>query len=227
MTTPAASESSGLRQGASLGRPPATTHAAIEQVAFDLFEQQGFEATTLDDIAAALGIGRRTLFRYYPSKNDILWGQFDDSLRRFERYLDAVPAEVTVLEALRRAIIDFNRLDPDAVPQHRLRMRFLLTTPALLGHSELRYTAWRDVVARYVAKRTGLEPTDLPPATAGRVALALSLTAYEQWLRDERAAFSDLLNAVFDSFRSLSALQAAPGSATPPPRRLPTRGGRS
>src|SRR5689334_19972758 len=155
------------------GRPPATSHAAIESIAFSLFEEHGFEATTLDDIAAALGVGRRTLFRYYPSKNDILWGQFDDSLRHFERFLDAIPADVPILSAVQRAILDFNKLDPAAVPQHRQRMRFLLTTPALLAHSELRYTAWRDVVARYVAERTGLQPTDLVPTTVGRVSLAL------------------------------------------------------
>jgi TetR/AcrR family transcriptional regulator, regulator of mycofactocin system len=199
MSRPAAGQPPVVRQNSSLGRPPATTHAAIEEAAFSLFEQQGFEATTLDDIAAALGIGRRTLFRYYPSKNDILWGQFDDSLRHFEEFLDAVPAEATVFEAIRRAIHHFNALDPSAVAQHRQRMRFLLTTPALLAHSELRYTAWRDVIARYVAKRTGLGPSDLLPVTAGRVSLALSLSAYEKWLDEEDASFPDLLDASFDA----------------------------
>lgn len=189
--------------GATAGRPPVTTHEAIELAAFDLFEQQGFEATTMEDIAAALGVGRRTLFRYYPSKNDILWGRFDDSLRTFESFLDAIPADVPVLEAVQRAILDFNRLEPDAIAQHRQRMRFLLTTPALLGHSELRYTAWRDVIARYVAKRRRLEATDLLPATAGRISLALSLSAYEQWLRDEEASLSHLLAAAFEAMSHL------------------------
>ena len=197
---------------AAVGRPPATTHAAIEGAAFALFERQGFEATTLDDIAATLGVGRRTLFRYYPSKNDILWGQFDDSLRHFEQFFDTVPPNSPIFEAIRQAILDFNRLDPDAVPQHRQRMRFLLTTPALLGHSELRYAAWRDVIARYVARRTGLEPTDLLPATAGRVSLALSLSAYERWLQDDRASLQDLLAASFEALRTL--LQSGDSPAT-------------
>ncbi len=203
MSTPAASRPPDARLRSALGRPPATSHAAIEEAAFALFEQQGFEATTLDDIAAAVGVGRRTLFRYYPSKNDILWGQFDDSLRHFEQFLIAIPAEVPVFEAVRRAILDFNKLDPDAVAQHRQRMRFLLTTPALLAHSELRYTAWRDVIARYVAERTGLPPTDLLPVTAGRVGLALSLSAYEKWLDDEDASFPDLLTAGFQALSHL------------------------
>jgi hypothetical protein len=82
-------------------------------------------------------------------------------------------------------------------------MRFLLTTPALQAHSELRYTAWRDVIARFVAERTGLESTDLLPAAAGRVTLALSLSAYEQWLTDDDSSLPDLLAAAFDALASL------------------------
>ena len=175
------------------GRPPVTSHAAIEEAAFTLFEERGFEATTIDDIAAHLGIGRRTLFRYYPSKNDILWGQFDDSLRSFEAHFAAIPADVPLATAIRDALMEFNRLDPPAIPQHRRRMRLLLTTPALLAHSELRYAAWRDVVARFVATRRGGAPTDLVPTLAGRVSLAVALTAYEQWLASDDARLADVM----------------------------------
>lgn len=193
------------RDGAALGRPPVTTHATIEREAFALFERQGFDVTTLDDIAAAVGVGRRTLFRYYPSKNDILWGQFDDSLQHFEDFLGATARDVALFDAIRRAVLHFNDFEQSAIPQHRQRMRFLLTTPALLAHSEIRYAAWRDVVARFVAQRAALEPTDLYPAIAGRVSLALSLAAYEQWLADENTSLPHLLNAAFDTLGSILA----------------------
>src|SRR5689334_24307046 len=83
------------------GRPPATSHAAIESIAFSLFEEHGFEATTMDDIAAAVGVGRRTLFRYYPSKNDIPWGQFDESLVEFRRSLNEMPPDRPLWESIR------------------------------------------------------------------------------------------------------------------------------
>jgi len=147
----------------------------------------------MDDIAAAVGVGRRTLFRYYPSKNDILWGQFDDGLRAFEEYFEGIPDEVPLATAISDAIIAFNDIDEVAIPQHRRRMRRLLQTPALLAHSELRYAAWRDVVARFVARRRGEHAEDLLPALAGRVALAIALSAYEEWLAREDLSLATLL----------------------------------
>lgn len=205
MSSPALDRPSAAKDGAPLGRPPVTTHAIIEREAFALFERQGFDITTLDDIAAAVGVGRRTLFRYYPSKNDIPWGRFDHSLRHFEEFLAATAPDARMVEAIRSAVLDFNTFPPSAIPQHRQRMRLLLTTPALQAHSELRYAAWRDVIARFVARRTGLEQTHLLPAVAGRVSLALSLSAYEQWLDHEDSSLPDLLTATFDALASFFA----------------------
>lgn len=177
-----------------LGRPPVTTHAAIERAAFALFDEHGFDETTLDDIAEKVGVARRTLFHYYKSKNDILWGQFDQSLRTFADHFAAMPARMPLGRAIREAIIQFNRIEGAGTRQHRARMQFLLQTPALLAHSELRYRAWREVVADFVARREGCEPTSLRPVLAGRISLAMALTAYEQWLADDEADLVDLLD---------------------------------
>jgi AcrR family transcriptional regulator len=77
--------------GASPGRPAATSPVEIERVAFDLFAERGFEATTLDANAEQLGVARRTVARYYRSKNDIAWGRFDATLTHFASLLDAMP----------------------------------------------------------------------------------------------------------------------------------------
>src|SRR3546814_7298066 len=63
------------------GRPEANSHAEIEQVAFRLFAEHGFDGTTLSAIAEGVGVGRRTLLRYYASKHDIPWGQDRQSTR--------------------------------------------------------------------------------------------------------------------------------------------------
>ena len=61
-----------------------------------MFVERGFERTTVDEIAAAAGIGRRTLFRYFPSKNDLAWGEFDDMLARFRVVLASLPTDIPV-----------------------------------------------------------------------------------------------------------------------------------
>ncbi|WP_185054368.1 mycofactocin system transcriptional regulator [Thermocatellispora tengchongensis] len=190
-----------MNAGQTRGRRPTTDHAAIERAAFRLFAERGFEETTVDAIAEAAGIARRTLFRYYPSKNDIPWGRFEAGLAHLREFLRAMPHDIPVWRAVHRAVLDFNRLDEAAVPQHRERMRLLLTTPALQAHSALKYAAWRRVIAEYVAVRRGLSPDDLLPRTVGHVSLGMALSAYEQWLDSEDLSLSELLDSALSGLR--------------------------
>lgn len=185
------------------GRPEVTSHAEIEQAAFTLFAERGFAETTLAAIAEAVGVSRRTLFRYYQSKNDIPWGQFDRTLDHFRDLLADQPDELPVHEAIHRAVVEFNRFPADAHPPHRERMRLILTTPELQAHSVLRYTEWRQVIAEDVARRTGAQATDLVPQVAGHVSLAISLSAYEHWLDRIDAGGGDLLAVIDDAMSGL------------------------
>lgn len=185
-----------------VGRPAVTSRAELEQVALALFAEAGFEATTVDGIAAAAGIGRRTFFRYYDSKNDVVWGDFETDLAALRVELAATPAGVGLLEALRRAILAFNALDPNVVSAHRERMRLILEVPALQAHSTLRYAAWRAVIAEFAAARLGAGVEDLLPQLIAHTCLGAALTAYEQWLRLPGSNLAALLD---------SALQALDG----------------
>lgn len=184
------------------GRPSATDHAAIERAAFELFEAQGFDETTMEQIADALGVGRRTLFRYFPSKNDIPWGQFDDSLHRFREQLAAQPHDMPVAEAVHQCVVSFNSFDPAAIEQHRFRMQLILTTPALQAHSALRYAAWRRVIAEYITARTDTAPDDPLPGLVGHVSLALAVSSYESWLADPDADLTAILQDAMQHLRT-------------------------
>jgi mycofactocin system transcriptional regulator len=170
-------------------------------VAFALFAVRGFDATTVDEIAAAAGIGRRTFFRYFPSKNDIPWGAFEDELERMRARLKACPPEVPLADAIRVALIDFNRVTPEQVPLHRRRMELILRVPTLLAHSTLRFTAWREVVAEFVAERTGRRQDDLAPQAVAHAVLGVAVAAYEHWLDDQG---SDLPALLDDAMRQFS-----------------------
>jgi mycofactocin system transcriptional regulator len=184
------------------GRRPVTSRSEIEHIALDLFSERGFDTTTVDDIAAAAGIGRRTVFRYYASKNDIPWGAFDEELDRMRETFAALPDGIPVMAGVREAVLDFNEVHPDEQPWHRRRLRLILGTPALQAHSTLRYAAWRQVVADYAGTRLGLPPGDLLPQTIGHASLGVALAAYERWLAEDAdagagAALRDLLDAAF------------------------------
>lgn len=183
-----------------LGRPPVTSRVDLERVALDLFIKHGFAETTLDDIAAAAGIARRTFFGYFSSKNDVVWGDFDVLLEGMDDWLAQGLDDVPLHEALTEAVIRFNDLPPDAVPAHRQRMSLILHVPALQAHSTLRYADWRGVVARFAAGRLGAPADALLPQLIGHVALGCSLAAYERWLGDESADLGALLAEAFGAW---------------------------
>lgn len=183
------------------GRPPVTSHAAIEEAAFRLFAEKGFDGTTTDEIASAVGISRRTLFRYFASKNDIPWGQFDDNLDFFKDTLHDMPAHLPLWQAVQGAVIAFNSLDPSAIAQHRQRMRLILETPSLQAHSVLMYSRWRRVIAEYTALRSEERPDDFFPRLVGHTSLALAISAYELWLDDGSDSLEELIATSMDNLR--------------------------
>lgn len=177
------------------GRPAVTSKDEISRIALRLFSSRGFEATTVDDIAAAAGIGRRTFFRYFSSKNDLAWGDFDAQLERMRRYLRDRPSGEPIAAALHGAVLDFNSFAAEEMWWHRRRMTLILTVPALQAHSTLRYNEWREVVAGYVAGRLGVLSDDLVPQAVAYALLGICVAAYQQWLRDADADLDDLLDA--------------------------------
>ena len=91
---------------ARVGRRRSTSGHQITDVAIDLFAARGFDEVSVDDVAHAAGIARRTLFRYYPSKNAIPWGDFDAHLRASARAArQRVGPAVPIERALRDGVV--------------------------------------------------------------------------------------------------------------------------
>jgi mycofactocin system transcriptional regulator len=164
------------------GRRPTTTRRELERVAVALFAERGFDQTTVEDIARAGGIGRRTFFRYFESKNDVIWGEFDVQLARMGEAFAALPDDVPLMDGIVRVVVAVNRYDPDDVGDLRRRMTLIASTPALQAHSTLRYDAWRGAVAEFVARRIGQHAGDLVPATIAGATLGVATATYTYWL---------------------------------------------
>jgi mycofactocin system transcriptional regulator len=183
------------------GRPPRTSRDQLASTALALFAEHGFEQTTLDDIANAVGVGRRTLFRYFSSKNDLVWGNFDGVLDRLRDELaDADPGE-PMMETLARAVVSSNHYEGEALKDLRVRMTLITSVPALQAHSMVRYADWRRVVAGFVAERLHQQPDDLVPLTIGHMALGASTAAFVRWVSHPE---EDLLAHLRASYRLLA-----------------------
>ena len=203
------------------GRPPSTTHRDIERVAVALFAGKGFDQTTVEDVAAAAGIGRRTLFRYFPSKNDIVWGDFDGLLDRMREHLRASPPEEPPLEALRRAVIATNDYHAAEIPEFRTRLELITTVPTLQSHSYLRYADWRAVVAEFAAERLGQAPDDLMPQAIAYAALGTALAAFRRWVQCEGTDVAEHLDLALGQLAA--GFAGAGGVREPRARRRPAR----
>jgi mycofactocin system transcriptional regulator len=163
-------------------------------VALELFHAKGFEETTMDDIADAVGVSRRTVFRYYPSKNDIVWGDFSAVRKRLRDEFDASPSEEVLGESLRRAVVASNRYGAEDLPELRMRMALITSVPALQGHSMVRYEEWRHDVAEFVAGRLGGRAEDLAPRVIAQATMATAMAAFVHWVNDESADLEESLD---------------------------------
>jgi TetR/AcrR family transcriptional regulator, regulator of mycofactocin system len=181
------------------GRRRSTTWDHLSNVAIDLFAERGFDDVSVDDVAHAAGIARRTLFRYFPSKNALPWGDFDAHLERMRELLADLDPAVPIEDALRTALLAFNSFDEAETARHRQRMRVILETAELQAYSMTMYAGWRAVVAAFVEQRLGAKTGDLVPQTVAWTMLAVALSAYEHWLADESVSLADALGDAFDT----------------------------
>ncbi|WP_280337389.1 mycofactocin system transcriptional regulator, partial [Nocardia wallacei] len=202
------------------GRRRSTNAVELERAAFELFERHGFDATTVEDIAAAVGISKRTFFRYFESKNDVVWGDFGGQLEVMRAHFARCPDDQPLMEAVRTVVVEFNRFDPAHVPWHRKRMELILKVPTLQAHSTLRFREWSAVVAEFAAARLGVSARELIPQSIANVALGVAVAAYEYWLTRPGAELADIMDRALPAqaagFGGGWAAPAAPGTRRGP-----------
>lgn len=174
------------------------TRPRVERAALDLFTRRGFENVTSDEVADAAGISRRTFFRYYATKADAVWGDFTGHVDRLGELLAAADPDRPVLRSVCAAYVEVNDYAGAELPLLRERMRLILTEPALLARSQLRFAEVDRAVAQYVAGRTGDSPTALVPRLVAATTRAAATTAFEAWLADEDAALTGHLHRAFE-----------------------------
>jgi TetR/AcrR family transcriptional regulator, regulator of mycofactocin system len=166
------------------GRPPTTSREEIAAAGLRLFAERGFEETTLDDIALAVGVSRRTILRYFESKNDITWGTFSEHLDGLRAGLAAADPHQPLMVTLRKAIVAFNDYGEEQRTDLRHRMTLITTVPALQGHSMVRYADWCAVISQFVADRLRTDPDGHIPQVIANACLGAAMATYRHWIRN-------------------------------------------
>lgn len=159
------------------------TRAAIEDSSLRLFADKGFEETTVDDLAAAAGIGRRTFFRYYPSKNDVVVGDYEEGTRVLRAALAGADPATHPVEMVRQALRATNDYTPDEYVSLAIRIWLLTTVPSLQAHAAWRYSTWEKLIVEYVLARVGARHR-LYACGLAKTSIAAMWAAYTVWLDD-------------------------------------------
>ncbi|MFD1815618.1 TetR family transcriptional regulator [Rhodococcus gannanensis] len=165
------------------GRPAATSAHELAAVAQRLFVEQGFDQTSVEDIARAAGISGRTFFRYFPTKADVLWVESEGEIGLLRERLAAGAPTERYEDVVVRAVVDALATFPDdQVEWARHRAQLVLREPAVQAQAFQRHARWRAAAVEYAGARTGQPVDALFPTAVGHAALAATLTAHEYWV---------------------------------------------
>lgn len=185
----------GLRE-----RKKLKTRIAIREATYRLIAEQGYEATTVEQIARAAEVSPSTVFRYFPTKEDIvLTDEFDPVL---ERLLRARPADEDPLESLmivfREGFAAFAAADGDAVVE---RTRLILEVPAVRARMTETMAETSQVLIRALADRDGVDRDDLRPRVFAAAVTGVLREALLVWA--ERGHGGDLMAVVDEALGQL------------------------
>jgi TetR/AcrR family transcriptional regulator, regulator of mycofactocin system len=167
--------------GGRRGRPRATSRRELQAIAVRLFAEQGFEATTIEQVTAEAGVSERTFFRYFTTKASVLWADFDTEVSAIRAALAVVPDDVPMMDAIRGAVVTANHYRAEDVPEMRLRMSLIATEPALSFGAAEHYADWERAISEFAARRLGQPAESLYCLAVGRAVLAACRAAYDRW----------------------------------------------
>lgn len=185
---------------------------AIRDAALDLFLEKGFEATRIEDITERAGVSRRTFFRYFASKDDLMAQGVDEFGAKLRGALSASPPDRPLMDLFRETVVQVSK-QCAADPRARDVVRVMLASPAARAAQHSRVVAVEDLVESLYRSRVKGPPHD--KAAAGILAmmtLAAVGAVMREWCRDGRAGIEETAGAVLASFERLIG-EKAPVSA--------------
>jgi AcrR family transcriptional regulator len=180
----------GLRE-----RKKAKTRAAIREHALRLFREQGYDATTVEQIAEAAEISHTTFFRYFPTKEDVVLQ--DDMELLWIDALRAQPPDLPPVAALRASIHDaFASLSADDLAKIRETADLALSVPAVRARMLDELARTIQVMATAIAERTSRSPDDFEVRTLAGAALGVAVSFWFTAQGDMQRFMTDYARAL-------------------------------
>ncbi|MBT2555965.1 TetR family transcriptional regulator [Arthrobacter sp. ISL-5] len=161
----------------------AVVRSLLAQTAMQLFAEKGFDETTVDEVAAAAGVSRRTLFNYFRTKEDLALSGLSEQGEVIAARLGARPADEDVWVSLRHAFVVLDEIEVS--PENRLEIVSMLFDNDSLraGHAE-KQARWTDLLAPLIEPRL---PASESRGFQARAIVGAAITclqaATEEWLR--------------------------------------------
>ncbi len=179
----------GLRE-----RKKARTREAIRDHAFRLFGEQGYAATTVEQIAEAAEVSPSTFFRYFPTKEEVALADDIDPL--FLEAFRAQPPELSQIGAIRSAVRTvLDETPSEVLERDRARQRVVLGTPELRARMLDQTIVTLRLLAEVVAERAGRRPDELVVRTFAGAVIGAALAAFAASLDDPGADILELTDA--------------------------------
>jgi len=179
----------------------AATKHAIQDHALRLFVEKGYDATTVEEIAAAAGVSHMTFFRYFPRKEEVV--EYDEYDPLLEDLIAARPPDeapiTAVHNALRVGLQQVLSTDREAL---LIRTRLILDNPVLRSRNLVAQDTTRDLFARALARRGGLAEPDLAATVQASAALGAIAPALTAWAEDGEADLIGLIDSAFTALES-------------------------
>ncbi|WP_157775306.1 TetR family transcriptional regulator [Melittangium boletus] len=188
----------------------------LGEVALGLFIERGFHETTIEDIARAAGISRRTFFRYFETKEDVVLWRLRYGSEQICDALEARPADEPGLLAVRNALEAVHKNLSSEREGNRAYLRFLLATPMLRPHFLDIQEQWRMKLSRVLATRLGTrgDKEDIAFLIAS-IAVATQGVALRRWAADGTRSLTDYVDETFSSLGEVITPSPAPARSAP------------
>ena len=159
--------------GPGRGRKRSSSRAVLVEAASELFLENGYASSTIDQITQRAGVSRNTFFNYFQAKSDVLWAGLDESTERLADELASENAETSMMSALRDSILrTAEGISPEQLPLAATQYEVMGAADEMRASGLPRFMRMATVIERFVTARIDPGGAEIPPQ-----AIAWSVTA--------------------------------------------------